>query len=588
MTMKWAVFAALLLVSAAAEAKDMGVSDQRAWEANWRELREQYELANNDLVRYELNEKLQGYGQTLPPGTQLNGWLGTLSDIAVVNIKGVGESVAGQVALTDWTSKTPHVIWFAQRLSEMNEPWRAKFRALSVGETIEISGTILEQRATTAAAPVEEKRRSFIDLFKRAVQIQFGKEPEDEEETPEPSPVTIDDLFQNPQTYGVSIHLLLSDIKPAELSQEKQAKLAETARLLQELNDLGALHQKLVSDSDAPGVIVGEGLIGRIRSRLDCKTFLTLRDFAPCPDFVSRAREVGCTCPEVWQGETTPGDLWKPWKYERERDETRGALRLAQDAITEGRLVTDQEVDISAQRDWIASAGAEMRWALAAYTYLDDCLTKESQKWEPAAPTTPAPPVSQVDIAPPQGLRWGMTYEEAKSTLQKLGKLEDTPKFKKYNQIPQSFRHASTEWRAAGQPLLAWLLFDGENRLQGVFSELAFASPAMVISDKDFTDKSLQRNFPERLGTLADFWRNVRDGLTEKYGPATIDGGEPRLLQRGEDLRVVWQDTAGGQVELRFLCRLEGYKDSSIHNTSLTYKSPAYVSTQNQTQSDEY
>ncbi len=589
MTMKGAVFAALLLASVSAQAKDLGVSDQRAWEADWRELREQFELAtSNDFLRHELEMKLLGYGQTLPPGTQLDGWLGTLSDIAVVNLKGVGESVVGQVTLSDWTSKTPHVIWFAQDLSHMNEPWKAKLRALSVGETVEISGKVLEQRIATGPVPIEEKRQGFIDLFRRAVEIQFGGKPKDPEPTYDPNPVPLDDLFQNPEPFGVSIYLLLSDIKTAELSQEKQAKLAETARLLQELDELKVLHQKLVSDSDAPGTIVGEGLIGRVRTRLDCKTFLTLKDFAPCPDFVARAREVGCTCPEAWQGETPPGDFWKPWKYERERDHARGALRLAQDAISEGRLVTDQEVDISAQRDWIAQAGAEMRWALSAYTYLDDCLTKESQKWEPAAPTTPAPPVSQVDIAPPQGLRWGMTYEEAKSTLQKLGKLEDTPKFKKYNQIPPSFRHASSEWRVAGQPLLAWLLFDGENRLQGVFSELAFASPAMVISDKDFTDKSLQRNFPERLGTLADFWRNVRDGLAEKYGPATIDGGEPRLLQRGEDLRVVWQDVAGGQVALRFLCRLEGYKDSSIHNTSLTYKSPAYVSTENQTQSDEY
>ena len=583
------VFVLLMASAVQAHAKDMGVSDQRAWEANWRELQAQHQLAtNNDFARHEIEEKLIAYGQTLPPGTQLNGWLGRLSDIAVVDIKGVGQSVVGQLALTDWTSRTPHVIWFAQKYSQMSDAWRAKFRALSVGETVEISGTVLEQRVPTGTASIEEKRRSFIDLFRRAVEIQFGKQAKEPESRGENETVTIDDLFQNPEQFGVSIHLLLSDIKTAVLSQEKQAKLAEIDALLGELDGLASLHQDLVSDSDAPGIIVGEGLIGRVRARLDCKTFLTMKDYAPCPDFEARAREVGCACPEAWQGETAPGDLWKPWRYERERGRTQGDLALARDAIGEGRLVLDQEVDISAQRDWIASAGAEMRWALSAYTYLDDCLTRESKKWEPGTPAAPAPSVSQVAIAPPQGLRWGMTYEEAKATTGKLSKLQDSAKEKKYEQIPPSFRYAIVSWRVAGQPMDAFLLFDKEGRLQGVFSRFAFTSPAMLITAKDFTDPAQQRLWPERLPALMDFWRNVREGLGEKYGSPAIDEGDPRALQPGQDIRVVWQDSAGGQAVLRFRARPETLRGETPHAASLTYKSPAYVSVENQTPGDEY
>ena len=180
------------------------------------------------------------------------------------HIRGEGKSAIGQVALLDPLPHPARDLVCRGPLRDERGP-QPRLEALEVGDIVQISGEVLSREAPSA--PASGRRQSFVALFCRAIAIQFAEGGKDTQPTYDPTPVKPEEVFPKPETFGIPIYLLLSDIRTADLSQMREPEVEDGAGLLDELNTLDRLYQELANQSTT-------GLVGRVEGALDCTAFL--------------------------------------------------------------------------------------------------------------------------------------------------------------------------------------------------------------------------------------------------------------------------------------------------------------------------
>ena len=138
---------------------------------------------------------------------------------------------------------------------------------------------------------------------------------------------------------------------------------------------------------------------------------------------------------------------------------------------------------------------------------------------------------------PPRGLKWGMTYQEAKDTFPALGKLSREKLPKGYREYPE-LRTGGSNYRAEAKDLKlldkkakrTYLVFDSTMRL----TQFQY----IFLWDNDESNKGLRKSWV--------YHYDLALSLSQKYGPPSIDETKEergKSISSGVGFRMIWEDT---------------------------------------------
>jgi hypothetical protein len=551
------LFATALAPEAAAQ---LDAARQEQWEGQWLELYDQYQAAGGNEYRRHLREQeLRAFGEnTVPAGTFLQRWTGTLTTLKVVNLTGVGETVVGQVSLADAVRQTPHVIRFAQAISDLDPARGRSLESLELGALVLVSGEVLPSKPPAAeAAP--SNRKSLTALFARALEVQFGDGEAPSDPAAPPSPVDIDKVFPKPRPFGLVLPLLLSDIQPAALASDRSQDEAAVESMKRELIELDQLAYEVRQALSALSERNCEDVIARV-SRA-------------CPDFLPRTAALGLDC-------ASP-QLWRPEEY----DAGRGPFALHLDdiarTIAASRSRSSYAVALAEAQAELRPIASELRAKHADYRQLLDCIRRP----EAAPPPPPAP--EPVAITLPRNLAWGMTYDQTRAVLKgqdfKVGDLKDRKKAIGDDAgpfFPRNWQYSSCDppkSASAASPSYMTLGFDSSGKL-GIVVSYKWYSIHKERSDDGWT-------------TLQSFWTETESLFSSKYGEPTTSAGGPSRLPYGEARETVWTGERGDVAVLRLACESEKDRDPRsdyIHYTVFVYYASTECLRAVQAQGSEY
>jgi len=527
LVLSFVLFAAAFPPEAAAQ---LDAARQEQWEGQWQELYEQYQAAGGNEYRRHLREQqLRGYGEnTVPAGTFLQAWTGTLTTLKVVNLAGVGEAVVGQIALADAVRQTPHVIRFAQAISELDPARGRALESLELGALVLVSGEVLPSKPPAPeAAP--SNRKSLTALFAKALEIQFGDGETRADPAAPPPSVDVDKVFPKPRAFGLVLPLLLSDIQPAALASDRSQDEAAVETMKQELIELDQLAYEI-------RVAVAE------LSQRDCQD-VHARMSRACPDFAPRAAALGLDCSAL--------KFWRPEGYDEGRPRFAESLNDIAQTIETSRSRDSYAAGLEEAQTVLRPVAAELRTKHADYQQLLECIRQP----EAAPPPPPAP--EPVAITLPRNLVWGMTYEQARATLKgqdfKVGDLKDRKKAISGGAAafsPRNWQYSSCDppkSSSASSPDYMTLGFDPSGKL-GLVVLYKWYSIHKKRSDDAWT-------------ALQGFWSETEALLASKYGKPTTDAGGLSRLPYGEARESAWTGDGGDVAVLRLACESEKDRD---------------------------
>lgn len=238
------VFLCLLLLPRPADARSWNDVDQRAWEDQWRALdKSRQETRDNNFKLVKLEEALAAQAAVLSADDQLNGWVGVLESIDLVNVKELGPCVVGEVALSDPFLSTPHRIRFVKPRSELVGPLEEDLTNAKTGGLVRVSGLV---RSPIVSKHKKSKpiatRESFFDKCREVWEAIAGNDPAPAPRDTKPIPLV--KLFSPPDPGVATLYVELRRLDPT-WTPVRTAQVAQARKLEEEIRDIESRKNQL-------------------------------------------------------------------------------------------------------------------------------------------------------------------------------------------------------------------------------------------------------------------------------------------------------------------------------------------------------
>lgn len=610
-----ALMPAILLVFSLPLAARANVN-QAEWEAKWHETYAEYQAAaDNELRRANRAEELRAFGSTIPKGTELEGWLGQLSFLRVVDDPALGTCVVGQVNLQGPVDGTPHAVRFVEQRSRLTPEFMAHLESLSRGELVSVSGRVIEspRRRVSRRAKVEEpepapeptpelvdeepveeteddsRDRGFLRILTETVSVQFrdlfggGEEdepepeplegspqPEQTDSPPKPKPAPLPEpepgqLFPDLAGFGIPIHLDIEEIRPAQLAQLRQSDLAEAERLATALTQANAAAAE----------------IGQVRRELaahSCDDFVKAAEQSVCgSDVLLAASSISLECGD---GNLDLAGAWTPADFIAESGRAGEALNNIRTRLAYGRfLPTGYRDAIGTLSGWLDAQAPDLQARAESYRTVLDCLSGGRE--ELVREEERRSQLATQAITPPRGFRWGMSYDEAKATAKAFdsdirGKgrecrgAKDAEKWG--DDCPDGWRRVPVrDWpHILGEEMSGSAQFDQGGHLRAVYLYV------FLPGDNDH-----KRILKLRSGLISE--------LSSRYGDPQVPG-EAAIPPKGRTSETIWTGPDGGRIRIAVEIPNLGsgkYGGYTGYQLQLWYESPAFANATN-TVADEF
>lgn len=510
-----------------------GLSDQAAWEAEWRDLRLAYVTAGTDLDRQYRAADLRDHLGVFEKGDRLEGWIGVLAALTKDKDEVLGPFVFGRVVMRGRTPSTPHEVHFFRPISGDDDPFALSLQSLRDGDLVEISGVV-----DPSFENVKARMGSLPGRVVRSIVNQV--------------------VGDGGPLSALDVEIELSSIGR---TPDQRALSHRLEALSSELENLRRYEEQITPLVD-------------LVENWSCEEFRSVAGYPPCPNFLETARSLGVNCPIEAGGHNDierPSGIWRPSGLKAEIGEREKSILDARAALVDGRFGGDvAEAAIRSTRDFVDASLPVVDEKLRGLRAITACMDQWREERRLASrPPAPETRVSPVEIAPPRGLSWGMAYDEARAHFK--NEIQEGELSKKVTQgkkdegnfvrLPRGWSQAKANWpRFREKDSWVYLGFTSDEALH------AFQITYGYIS----VDPKHQSTMDQWV-RVTDYADEISSALSEKYGAPRQSAKARELADPGELTLGAWQDEFGNEVFLVLEREKTGNEQSSQPGTLHTY-----------------